>query len=75
MLNPLHTLSISEPAINAGLIDNTIKIAIGPPMMIPNVPVKNKIRALEPNFLISFKSMLMVKSARLVGSKYLEATK
>ena len=27
------------------------------PMIIPNVPVKNKIRALEPNFLITFKSL------------------
>ena len=55
--------------------DEVVEFQIGKAYRKANVPVKNKIRALEPNFLISFKSMLIVKSARLVGSKYLEATK
>tara|TARA_B100001175_G_scaffold293492_1_gene280016 strand:- start:18 stop:182 length:165 start_codon:yes stop_codon:yes gene_type:complete len=33
------------------------------------------ISALDPNFFISCRSMLIVKRTRLVGSRYLEATK
>ena len=50
-------------------------IAKGPPAIIPSVPVKNIINALDPNFFISWISILIVKRARLVGSKYLDATK
>jgi hypothetical protein len=48
---------------------------IGPPNIIPKVPVKNITIALDPNFLISGISMLIVSRAKLVGNKYLEATK
>jgi hypothetical protein len=50
-------------------------MARGPPIIIPSVPVKNIINALDPNFLISWISILIVKRARLVGSRYLDATK
>ena len=53
----------------------TNKIAIGPPIIIPKVPVKNIINAFEPSLLISFKSTLNVSRTNDVGSKYLEATK
>ena len=53
----------------------TIIIAIGPPIIIPTVPVKNIINAFEPSLLISFKSTLKVRRTNDVGSKYLEATK
>ena len=75
MLNPRHTESGPEPPIISGLIADTINIARGPPIIMPIVPVKNIISALEPNFFISWRSILIVKRARLVGSKYLEATK
>tara|TARA_Y100001936_G_scaffold246893_1_gene291690 strand:+ start:1470 stop:1685 length:216 start_codon:yes stop_codon:yes gene_type:complete len=48
---------------------------IGPPIIIPIVPVKNMINAFDPSFLISGKSILTVSKTRLAGSKYLEATK
>ena len=47
---------------------------IGPPKIIPKVPVK-QLLALDPNFLISGISMLIVSRAKLVGNKYLEAAK
>ena len=50
-------------------------LAIGPPIIIPRVPVTNITIAFEPNFLISGISILIVSNARLVGSRYLEATK
>ena len=50
-------------------------IEIGPPKIIPNVPVKNITIALVPNFLISGMSILMVSNTKLAGNKYLEATK
>ena len=53
----------------------TMIIEIGPPKIIPKVPVKNITIALDPNFLISGISMLIVRRAKLVGSKYLDATK
>jgi hypothetical protein len=59
----------------SGLIKETIKIAKGPPIIIPIVPVKNIISALEPNFFISLRSILIVKRARLVGRRYLDDTK
>ena len=48
---------------------------MGPPMITPMVPVKNMITAFEPNLFIAGRSTLIVKSARLVGSRYLDATK
>jgi len=53
----------------------TNKIAIGPPIIMPKVPVKNIIKAFDPSLLISFKSTLKVSNTNDVGSKYLEATK
>ena len=48
---------------------------IGPPKIIPNVPVKNITIAFAPNFLISGMSMLTVSNTKLEGNKYLDATK
>ena len=48
---------------------------IGPPKIIPKVPVKNIIIALLPSFLISGISILMVSNTKLVGNKNLDATK
>ena len=50
-------------------------IEIGPPNIIPIVPVKNITIAVVPNFLISGISILIVSNTRLAGNKYLEATK
>ena len=61
--------------LNNGIIIETNMIDIGPPIIIPIVPVKNMINAFEPSFLISGKSILTVSKTRLAGSKYLESKK
>ena len=50
-----------------------IKIDIGPPIIIPNVPVKNIIKALNPKLYIAFRSILNVIRSSAAGSKYLLA--
>jgi hypothetical protein len=50
-------------------------MANGPPIMIPNEPVKNMIRALDPRLDIALRSMLNVIKIRAAGSKYLLAIK
>ena len=44
-------------------MNETMIIEIGPPKIIPKVPVKNITIALDPNFLISGISMLIVSKA------------
>jgi hypothetical protein len=51
----------------------TINMATGPPMMIPAVPVKNMIRALEPRLAIALRSMLKVIKIKAAGKRYLLA--
>ena len=75
VVSPRQTASGPTPPTTSGAKVDTIKIAMGPPMMIPTVPVKNMIIAFGPNFLISGKSILMVSKTKLVGNKYREATK
>ena len=45
------------------------KIAIGPPMTMPNVPVKNIIRAFQPKLNTALRSMLKVISTKAAGNK------
>jgi len=52
-----------------------IKIANGPPIIIPTEPVKNIIRALDPKLEMALRSMLKVIKMRAAGSKYLLAIK
>jgi len=59
----------------SGAINEIIYMANGPPIIIPTVPVKNMINALGPNFKMLGKSILIVSRTRLVGSRYLDATK
>ena len=75
VVNPRQTCSTPALLIIEGEINETTIMEIGPPKIIPKVPVKNITIALDPNFLISGISMLIVSRAKLVGNKYLEATK
>jgi hypothetical protein len=59
----------------SGSIAEAANKATGPPMMIPNVAVKNITRALEPNCLIPLKSILRQSKIKEAGSMYLDATK
>ena len=45
------------------------KMAKGPPIIMPRVPVKNMINALEPRLKIAFKSILKVINTNAAGSK------
>ena len=47
---------------------------MGPPIIIPTVPVKNKITAFEPSLEMAFKSTLNVRSTKHAGNKYRDAT-
>ncbi len=49
-------------------------MAIGPPIIIPTVPVKNIIKAFEPKLKIAFKSILKVINTKAAGNKNLLAT-
>jgi hypothetical protein len=42
---------------------------------MPIVPARNIMIAFDPSFLISGRSILMVKRTRLDGRRYLDATK
>ena len=72
--NPLQTASKSAPPTVSGETREINKIAIGPPMIIPIVPVKNMINAFEPRLKIAFKSILKVIKTKAAGSKNLLAT-
>ena len=50
-------------------------MAIGPPIIIPIVPVKNITNAFQPKLNTAFKSILNVIKTNAAGSKYLLATK
>ena len=67
----LETKQHREIIANSEIINNEI----GPPKMIPTLPVRNIIIALKPSFFIPGKSTLIVRSTKLVGNKYLDATK
>ena len=73
--NPLQTASGPAPPTVSGEIAEINKIAIGPPIIIPIVPVKNIARAFHPSPKTAFKSMLNVIKTKAAGSKYLLATK
>ena len=45
------------------------KIANGPPIIIPTVPVKNRIKAFGPRLKMAFKSILNVIKTNAAGSK------
>ena len=75
VVSPRQTASGPTPPTTSGAKTETIRMANGPPIMIPTVPVKNMMMALGPSFLISGRSILMVSNTKLVGSKYREATK
>ena len=71
--SPLHIVSGPAPLNNSGKNMDKIKIDIGPPIIIPNVPVKNIIKALYPKLYIAFRSILNVIRSSAAGSKYLLA--
>ena len=50
-------------------------IESGPPMTIPTVPVRNRIKALGPRRRIACRSMLKVSSTSAVGSRKRDETK
>ena len=50
-------------------------MAIGPPMIMPIVPVKNMTKAFHPRLNTAFRSILKVINTNAAGSKYLLATK
>ena len=66
---PLQTASKSAPPTVSGEKIEINKIAIGPPIIIPTVPVKNIIKALDPKLNMAFKSMLSVIKTKAAGSK------
>ena len=57
---PAKLASKSLPPTVSGEKTDTIRIAMGPPIMMPTVPVKNIIKALKPRLAIAFRSMLRV---------------
>ena len=67
--SPLHTASKSAPPTVSGETIEIKSIAIGPPMIIPTVPVKNIIKALEPKLNMAFKSILSVIKTKAAGNK------
>ena len=75
VVNPLQISSGPVPANQSGFKLETIINAMGPPIIIPTVAVKNIINAFEPKFMIPLKSMLKHSKTKLAGSKYLDATK
>ena len=75
VVKPLQTKSASNPSIKLGNVYDIRIIENGPPIIIPNVPLKNITIAFGPNFIISGKSILMVSKTKLAGNKYRDATK
>ena len=63
------------PLKSSGEKNERISIEIGPPIIIPIVPVKNIISALYPKLYMAFKSILKVISNNAAGNKYLLAIK
>ena len=72
--SPLQTASKSAPPTVSGEKIEINKIAKGPPIITPTVPVKNIISALEPKLNIAFKSMLSVIKTKAAGNKKRLAT-
>ena len=59
----------ADPAKVSGEIALTAIKAIGPPIIIPKVPVKNIIPALGPRRIIPFKSTLIVNKTKAAGKR------
>ena len=66
---PRHTASGPSTPIKEGSMIDTNSKAIGPPMTIPTVPVKNMIKAFGPKLKIAFKSTLKINKTKHAGSK------
>ncbi len=66
---PRQTASGPAPPIISGNTAETSSKAIGPPMTIPKVPVKNRIRALEPRPKTALTSRLKVSKTIQAGNR------
>ena len=73
--SPLQIASKSFPPTVSGEKIDTKRMAIGPPITIPNVPVKNIMSAFLPKLAMAFKSILKVISTKAAGNRYLLAIK
>ncbi len=73
--SPLQIASGPLPPTVSGEKIEMIKMAKGPPIIIPALPVKNMIKAFGPRLVIPFKSILRVINTKAAGSKYLLAIK
>src|SRR5690554_6892825 len=71
---PLQTASGPTPPTVSGDTMEINKIAMGPPITIPKVPVRNMTKAFQPKLNTAFKSMLKVISTNAAGNKYLLET-
>ena len=67
--SPLHAASKSKPPTVSGEKRAVMRIAIGPPIIMPTVAVKNMINALGPSRTIPFKSVLRVIKINEAGKK------
>ncbi len=66
---PLHTASGPTPPTVSGETIEINKMATGPPITIPIVPVKNMINAFQPKLNTAFKSILRVIKTKAAGNK------
>ena len=73
--SPLHNSSVLTLITLSGSMAEAANKATGPPMMIPNVAVKNITSAFEPNCLIPLKSILRQSKIKEAGNIYRDATK
>ena len=67
--SPLQTASGPTPPTVSGETKEINKMAIGPPIIMPNVPVKNMINAFHPKLTTPFKSMLKVINTKAAGNR------
>src|SRR5690606_41640599 len=73
--SPRHTAYGSVQHTVSGENVDIKRMASGPPIIIPIVPVKNMIRALGPRLKMALRSILSVIRTRDAGSRYLLAIK
>ncbi len=66
---PRHTASGPSTPSMSGKIALMISSAIGPPIKMPTVPVRNMITAFLPSLAMAPRSMLRVRNTRHVGSR------